>query len=87
MSPTDEVAEILIRVFESLARANGKTLKPATRADIRRACELLSNAGAELDDLLDDLPAAPRVSPGEAATVPIEVQQWRRERDAREGPR
>jgi hypothetical protein len=80
MSPTDEAAAILIRVFESLARANGKTLKPSTRADIRRACELLSSAGTELDDLLDD---APRVSPGEAATVPSEVQQWRRERDAR----
>lgn len=65
MTPQDEAAAILVRLFESLARASGKTLKSSTRADIKRACELLSSAGAEYD-LLDDLV---RQSPGESAAM------------------
>jgi hypothetical protein len=86
-TPTQEAAAILTRIFESLARASGKTLKPTTRDDITRACELLASAGQELDDLLDDLP---RVSPAEAAAnfIPAEqidptYRQWRAERKER----
>ena len=53
--PQDEAAEIFIRMFEALARRSGKTLNPRSRADIARACELLSRAGQELDDLLDEI--------------------------------
>lgn len=88
MTLTEEAAAILIRVFESLARTNGKTLKPQTRADIERACELLVGAGAELDDLLDDVPSTPRVSPAEAAVNFVDAaradpnyQAWKRQRE------
>ena len=83
MNPTDEAAAILTRVFEALARANGKTLNARTRADSSRACELLASAGSEFSELLDDLP---RTTPGEAvaareyATVPPEVERWQRAR-------
>jgi hypothetical protein len=86
MTNTEEATAIFVRLFESLARANGKTLKPSTRQDIARACELLANANDDLD-LLDDLLSTPaRTTPGERAvyehTVPPEVQRWRMERDA-----
>lgn len=74
MNPTDEAAVILTRILESLARASGKTLKPSTRSDITRLCELLASAGQEYVQL-DDL--APR------AEVPEEVKRWRAERDRR----
>ncbi len=82
----EEAAQILTRVFEALARANGKTLNARTRADIGRACELLASGGAELDALLDDLP---KVSPAEARANDAERDpayiEWRRERlNARE---
>jgi acyl-CoA reductase-like NAD-dependent aldehyde dehydrogenase len=67
MDNTTEAAQILTRVFEALARQSGKTLNARTREDIQRACELLANAGGELEELLDDLPAPPRRSPAEAA--------------------
>jgi hypothetical protein len=37
LTPTDEAAQILTRLFESLARRSGATLKPSTRQDIARA--------------------------------------------------
>jgi len=92
MAPADEAAAILIRVFEALARASGKTLNARTRADIERACELLASAGAELDDLLDDLP---RVSPAEAAAANYEppekvipnYREWKERKERREHER
>jgi hypothetical protein len=54
IAPQDEAAAIFVRLFESLARASGKTLRSTTRNDIARACELLSQSGQEYD-LLDDL--------------------------------
>nr|ALS90793.1 H-NS histone family [uncultured bacterium] len=86
MNPTDEAAQILTRMFEALARQIGKTLNARSRADIKRACELLASAGAELDDLLDELPpaaAAPapeRQRARDYTTMPIEVERWREQR-------
>lgn len=83
-TPADEAAAILVRVLESLARASGKTLKASTRADIQRACELLSSAG--FDELEDISPA--RVSPAEAmveaAVADPNYQRWKQRR-GREG--
>lgn len=79
MSTHEEAATIFTRIFEALARQNGKTLSSATRADIGRACELLVNAGAELDDLLEDTLVIPRRRP--AADPEWErFEQWRMER-------
>lgn len=87
MSPVDEAAAILTRVFEALARASGKTLNARTRADIERACELLASAGAELGDLLDEVPSVPRVSPAEAmveaAQADPNYQRWKENRGRR----
>jgi hypothetical protein len=89
MTNTEEATAIFIRLFESLARRSGATLKPSTRADIARACELLST-GRDDYDLLDDLlTTPPRATPGERAArdfaaVPAEVERWRAERAARE---
>ncbi len=81
--PTDEAAQILTRLFEALARRSGKTLNERGRADVRRACELLSHAGAELDDLLDDLPE-PRRPAREYTTVTLpEVERWKAQRGER----
>lgn len=84
MNPTDEAAQILTRLFEALARQSGKTLNPRSRDDIKRACELLASAGAELDDLLDDAPPArPPVEHRPArdyTTMPPEVERWRERR-------
>lgn len=80
MNNTTEAAQILTRVFEALARQNGKTLSHKTRADIERACELLTNAGEELDDLFEDLPEPPRVSPAEHAVADPNFQRWRARR-------
>lgn len=86
MNPQDEAAQILIRLFEALARRSGKTLNQRSRADIARACELLSHAGEELDDLLDELPPAPRPAPEHrpareyATQVLPEVERWREQR-------
>mgnify|MGYP001619169919 FL=1 len=78
MDNTEEAAAILTRILEALARQSGKTLSQATRADIGRACELLANAGAELEDLLEDLPA-PRPS-GEYVVADPEFERWRSQR-------
>lgn len=85
MNPQDEAAQILTRLFEALARQNRKTLNERSRADIARACELLSHAGSELDDLLDDMPAPPpEYRPvREYSTVPIEVDRWKERREGR----
>lgn len=84
MTPQDEAAQILTRLFEALARQNRKTLNERSRADIARACQLLASAGDELDDLLDDLPP-PR--PREYSTVnfevPPEVDRWKAQRGER----
>jgi len=81
MNSTDEAAQILTRMFEALARQNRKTLNARSRADIKRACELLASAGAELDDLLDELPPAPEPRPArDYTTMPIEVERWKERR-------
>lgn len=83
MTPADEASAILIRMFETMAASMGKRLKETHKAEIRRACELLSLDGtlAPLDDL-------PRVSPAEAmipasAAIP---KDWleRKRREERE---
>ena len=79
MQPHEEAAAIFLRVFESLARQSGKTLSQATRQDIGRACELLTNAAADLD-VLEDLPTLPRRSPGEQAIGDERFEQWRARR-------
>lgn len=88
MNPTEEATAILTRVFEALARANGKTLNARTRADIGRACELLASAGSELTELLDDMPVMPKTTRGEAASNFITAaeadpnfKRWRQARD------
>jgi hypothetical protein len=83
MTPQDEAAEIFTRLFESLARRSGKTLNERGRADVRRACELLSQAGQSFEDLLDDLPPPPRRSEYTTVNfeVPPEVDRWRERRE------
>jgi hypothetical protein len=78
MDPVNEAATILTRLFESLARLNHKTLNVRSRADITRACELLSHAGEDLSDLLDELP--PRPAREYATQVLPEVERWREQR-------
>lgn len=88
ISPQDEAAQILTRLFEALARRSGKTLNERSRADIARACELLSHSGQELDDLLDELPPAPpkpqppayRPAREYATQVLPEVERWKEQR-------
>ena len=84
MDPVDEAALIFIRMFEALARRSGKTLNARSKADIRRACELLSHAGTELDDLLDELPPPPAPayrSARDYSTVTLpEVEDWKKRR-------
>jgi hypothetical protein len=58
--PHEEAARILCRVLEALARQSGKTLSAKTRAEVERACELLS-AGDDYSDLLDDLLSMPPI--------------------------
>jgi hypothetical protein len=82
MDPTVEAAQILTRLLESICRLNRKTLNARSRADIARACELLSHSGEALSDLLDDLPP-PRT---EYSTVsfdatPPEVARWKAQRE------
>lgn len=91
MQRSDEAAAILTRTFEALARTCGKTLSAKTRADIARACELLS-AGDDYEELLDDLLSAPPIR-SERITQSFErdgygdprFEAWRRQRqeDAR----
>jgi hypothetical protein len=83
MDATSEAAQIFIRLFEALARQNRKTLNQRSRDDIKRACELLASAGAELDDLFDELPPPPpeRRPASDYTTMPIEVERWRARRD------
>jgi hypothetical protein len=78
MDPVNEAAQIFTRLFEALARRSGKTLNVRSRADITRACELLSHAGQELEDLLDELP--PRPAREYATQVLPEVERWREQR-------
>ncbi len=66
-TPAEEAAALLCRIFEALARQNGKTLSRTTRDSITHACELLASSGEELDTFFDDLPTPPRQSPAEAA--------------------
>lgn len=84
MDPITEAAQILTRLFEALARQNRKTLNARSRADIARACELLSHSGQELDDLLDELPQPERRPAQEYATQVLpEVRQWKAQRGER----
>lgn len=83
MDSIAEAAQILTRVFESLARLNGKTLSAQTKADIGRACSLLA-AGDGLEELLEDVP--PRISPAEQAIDDPNFQRWRAARSS-EGPK
>jgi hypothetical protein len=80
MDPTVEAAQILTRLFEALARQNHKTLNARSRADIARACELLSHSGEALSDLLDDMPPPRTEYSTVSFEVPPEVEQWREER-------
>jgi len=82
MSPQDEAAEILIRMFETIARGMNKRLKEEHKSEIRRACALLATDGtlAALDDL-------PRTSPAEVAVAFVNeaerdpgYQEWKRRR-------
>ena len=82
MTPAEEASAILIRMLDTIAAGMGKRLKETHKAEIRRACELLSADGA-----LEPLEDAPRVSPAEAM---IEVaahdpgyRKWKEERDRR----
>jgi hypothetical protein len=83
VTPTDEAAAIIIRILESIARLNHKTLSARTRDDVLRACELLTQAAGGFDELLDDLSEPPPRSPGEQATLDPNFQRWRAERDRR----
>jgi hypothetical protein len=82
VTPQDEAAQIFMRLFEALARRSGKTLNKRSRDEITRACELLASAGAELEDLFDELPL-PRPR-SEYTTInfeiPPEVDRWKAER-------
>lgn len=79
MDPTTEAATILIRILESLARRSGKTLNERGRADVRRACELLSHSGEQYGDLLDELPLREERRPAReyATQVLPEVERWK----------
>jgi hypothetical protein len=84
VDPVNEASQIFTRLFEALARRSGKTLNVRSRADITRACELLSHAGQELDDLLDDMPPPRPVNDYATVSfekVPPEVRQWREQRE------
>lgn len=78
----DEAAEILIRLFNTLAAGMGKRLKEEYKAETGRACELLATDGtlAPLDDL-------PCTSPAETASAFVLAaerdsgyQEWRKRR-------
>lgn len=84
MRTDEEAAQILIRMFETIAASMGKRLKDTHKAEIRRACELLATDGALTP--LDDLPPMPRVSPAEAVMEFAQndpgYQRWKEQRDA-----
>lgn len=80
MNNIEEAAQIFLRVFEALARQNGKTLSAKTREDVEQACSLLGNAAADLE-VLEDLTDAPRRSLGEYAVADERFQRWREERE------
>ena len=79
-TPADEASAILIRMFDTLAAAQGKRLKDTHKAEIRRACELLSADGAL--EPLDDLA---RISPAEAvmefAEKDPDYKRWKESRE------
>lgn len=82
MTPADEAAAILTRMFETIAHSMGKRLLEIHKSEIRRACELLSADGTLAP--LDDLPSGPRVSPAEAmidaAKADPQFRDWQRRR-------
>jgi hypothetical protein len=84
-TPADEAAAILIRMFETLAAAQGKRLKEQHRAEIRRACELLSADGAlePLEDVARVTPAEAAVSLVTAAEADPNYRKWRQEKRER----
>lgn len=84
MQRSEEAAAIFTRTLEALARQVGKTLSAKTRADLARACELLS-AGDDYTDLLDDLLTAPPPIRSERVTQSFEYgdpefERWRKQR-------
>ena len=84
MNRSDEAAQIFTRLFEALARASGKTLKPETRAQIAHACELLAQDDDYdlLDDLLSEAPIrSERVTQSfERENYDPNFERWRRQR-------
>lgn len=80
MTPADEAAAILIRMFDTLAAGMGKRLKDSHKAEIRRACELLSVDGtlAPLEDVARPEPA--EYIPASAA-IPADWMARKRERE------
>ena len=89
MQAHEQAADILLRVLEALARQHKKTLSAATRADVARACELLTK-GDDYSDLLEDLllepPPRREYKTQSFDRVPTEAEQiddfdhWRRQR-------
>jgi uncharacterized protein CbrC (UPF0167 family) len=83
MRADEEAAQILIRMFDTIAASMGKRLKEGHKAEIRRACMLLSEDGAL--DPLEDMPPMPRVSPAEAVMEIAErdpgYKRWKQERE------
>ena len=80
MTSSEEAAAILIRMFNTLAYAFGKRLRPEHRAELQRCCELLASGDGLLP--LDELP--PPRPRNEYATVsldvPPEVDRWKAQR-------
>lgn len=84
IAPADEAAAILIRMFDTIAYGMGKRLKEEHKAEIRRACALLSADGtlAPLDDAPSTMPRmTPAAAASEYAEVPQEVKDWRRRQE------
>ena len=82
MTPSEEAAAILIRMFNTLAYALGKRLRPEHRAELQRCCELLASGDELLP--LDDLPPPPRREYSTVSfEVPPEVDRWKAQRGER----
>ncbi len=79
MTPSEEAAAILIRMFNTLAYALGKRLRPEHRAELQRCCELLASGDELLP--LDDLPPPRPAREYSTVTLPREVEQWREARE------
>lgn len=80
MNPHDEAAQILIRMFETMAHGMGKRLLETHKAEIRRACALLAT-----DATLEPLEDMARMSPAEmmvgAAQSDPNFKRWKESRE------